>query len=83
MKQKRKANQIELFCERKFISDQILCELPPDRRVELENGIVELLLNLALDQKHPSAPATAQPVAWRGSRIFGPTFDGRRRADTN
>jgi hypothetical protein len=48
MKQKRKANQIELFCERKFISDQILCELPPDRRVELENGIVELLLNVAL-----------------------------------
>lgn len=49
MKQKRKSNQIELFCERKFISDQILCELPPDRRVELENRIVELLLNVALD----------------------------------
>jgi hypothetical protein len=48
MKQKRNANQIELFCERKFISDQILRELPPDRRAELVNGIVELLLNVVL-----------------------------------
>ncbi len=48
MKQKRNANQIELFCEQKFISDQILRELPPDRRTELVNGIVELLLNVVL-----------------------------------
>jgi hypothetical protein len=48
MKEKIKANQIELFFERKFISDQILRELPLDRRVELENGIVALLLSVAL-----------------------------------
>jgi hypothetical protein len=50
MRQRRKANQtqIELFCERKFISDQILRELPPDGQAELEKRIAELLLNVAI-----------------------------------
>jgi len=50
MKQRRKASQtqIELFSERKFVSDRILRELPPDRQAELEKRIAELLLNVAI-----------------------------------
>jgi hypothetical protein len=56
MKQTRKTIQLqtELFCEREPISDQILHELSPDRQVELERRIMELLLNVALgDEEVP------------------------------
>jgi hypothetical protein len=56
MKKTRKTIQIqtELFCERKPISDQILHELSPDRQLELERRIMELLLNVALgDEEVP------------------------------
>jgi len=50
MKRLRKARQtqIELFCERRFVSDQVLRELPPDRQAELKKRIAELLLNVAI-----------------------------------
>jgi len=50
MKRLRKATQIqiELFCEPRFVSDQVLCELPPDRQAELKKRIAELLLNVAI-----------------------------------
>jgi hypothetical protein len=50
MKRLRKASQIqiELFCEPRFVSDQVLCELPPDRQAELKKRIAELLLNVAI-----------------------------------
>jgi hypothetical protein len=51
MKRLRKARQtqIELFCERGFLSDQVLRELPSDRQAELKKRIAELLLNVAID----------------------------------
>jgi hypothetical protein len=50
MKRLRKACQvqIELFCERRFVSDQVLRELPPDRQAELKKRIAELLLNVTI-----------------------------------
>jgi hypothetical protein len=48
MNQTRKASQMEMFCERKATSDQLLRELAPDQRAELENGMIELLLTVAL-----------------------------------
>jgi hypothetical protein len=43
MNQTRKASQMEMFCERKATSDQLLRELAPDQRAELENGITVAL----------------------------------------
>jgi len=50
MKRLRKARQtqIELFCARRFVSDQVLRELAPDRQAELKKRIAELLLNVAI-----------------------------------
>jgi len=51
MHQKRKPSQMEMFCERKVISDEILRELAPDQRADLESEMVELLLSVARDDE--------------------------------
>jgi hypothetical protein len=40
--------QTELFCEVRLKSDQIVRDLPPDQQANLRNGIMELLLKVAL-----------------------------------